>query len=140
MNNKKYRQLRALIAFFVGAMVSVAVTRDSYLLATASVLTGLVFMSLVRSRAKVRTDERETSVQEKAARLTYAIFTPTIGLVAFFLLLPSKGNLTIFSRGEWLFLEALGMVFAYLTLFLIALYSIAYHFFNRKYGGSGDEE
>lgn len=140
MNNKKYKSLRALIAFFVAGLVSVAVTRDSYLLAIVSVVTGMVFMSLVRAKTRLRTDEREATIQEKAARLTYAVFTPTIGLASFFLLLPSHGGLSVFSRGEWLFLEALGMVFAYLTLFLIALYSISYHFFNRKYGGDGDEE
>lgn len=140
MNRKTYRQLRILVAFFVGMIVSIAVSRDSYLLATAGVLTGMVFMFLVRSKAKISTDERELTVQEKAARMTYAIFAPTIGIGAFLLLLPSKGGFSVFSNGEWLFIESLGMVFAYLTLFLITIYAISYHFFNKKYGGNGDEK
>ncbi len=140
MNRKTYRQLRILVAFFVGMIVSIAVSRDSYLLATAGVLTGMVFMFLVRSKAKISTDERELTVQEKAARMTYAIFAPTIGIGTFLLLLPSKGGFSVFSNGEWLFIESLGMVFAYLTLFLITIYAISYHFFNKKYGGNGDEK
>lgn len=140
MNHKKYKQLRVAVAFFVGMIVSIAVTRDSYLLAAAGVLTGMVFMILVRSKAKIRTDEREVTVQEKAARMTYSIYAPTIGIAAFLLLLPSKGGLSVFSKGEWLYVESLGMIFAYLTLFLITIYAISYHFFNRKYGGGGNEE
>lgn len=140
MNRKIYRQLRILVAFFVGMIVSIAVSRDSYLLATVGVLTGMVFMFLVRSKAKISTDERELTVQEKAARMTYAIFAPTIGIGTFLLLLPSKGGFSVFSNGEWLFIESLGMVFAYLTLFLITIYAISYHFFNKKYGGNGDEK
>ncbi|NMB83963.1 DUF2178 domain-containing protein [Candidatus Roizmanbacteria bacterium] len=140
MNRKKYKQLRIIVTFFVSAVVSMAVIRDSYLLAATGVLTGMVFMVLVRVKAKIRTDERESTIQEKAARMTYAIFAPTIGVAAFLLLLPSKGGISVFSKGEWLFTESLGMVFAYLTLFLITVYAISYHFFNRKYGGGGNEE
>ncbi len=140
MNRKRYKQLRVIVALFVAAIVGLAVSRDNYLLAVAGVLTGMVFMFLVRVKANIRTDEREATVQEKAARMTYAIFAPTIGTTAFLLLLPSKGGISVFSKGEWLFVESLGMMFAYLTLFLIAIYAISYHFFNRKFGGGGNEE
>ncbi|MFZ6035346.1 MAG: DUF2178 domain-containing protein [Patescibacteria group bacterium] len=140
MDRKKYKQLRAFVAFFVSAIVSIAVVRDSYLLAAAGVLTGMFFMALVRSKAKIRSDEREMTIQEKAARMTYAIFAPTIGLAAFLMLLPTKGGISVFSKGEWLYIESMGMVFAYLTLFLIFVYTLAYHFYNKKYGGGGNEE
>jgi uncharacterized membrane protein len=140
MDRKRYKQLRTIVVIFVSVIVALAVGHDSYLLATAGVLTGMVFMGLARSKAKIRTDERELTVQEKAARMTYAIFAPTIGIAAFLLLLPSKGGIDVFSKGEWLFVESLGMVFAYLALFLIVIYAISYHFFNKKYGGSNDEE
>jgi len=140
MDRKKYKQLRVIVAFFVAAIVALAVMRNSYLLAVTGISTGMVFMVLVRVKAKIRTDERESTVQEKAARMTYAIFAPTIGIAAFLLLLPSKGGIDVFSKGEWAFTESLGMVFAYLTLFLITIYAIFYHFFNRKFGGGGDEE
>lgn len=140
MDRKKYKQLRVVVTLFVGAIVALAVVRDSYLLAITGVTTGMIFMVLMRSKAKIRTDERESTVQEKAARMTYTIFAPTIAIAAFLLLLPSKGGIDVFSKGEWLFTESLGMVFAYLTLFLITIYAISYNFFNRKYGGGGNEE
>ncbi len=139
MNRRQYKQLRVLTVLFVGMIISTAVTQDSYLLATAGVLTGMVFLALVRSKVSIRTDERELTIQEKAARMTYAIFAPTIGIGAFLLLLPAKGGIDVFRNGEWLFVESLGMILAYLTLFLITIYAISYHFFMRKFGG-GDEE
>jgi uncharacterized membrane protein len=140
MNRKRYKQLRALVTIIVSAIIGLAVIRNSYLLASAGVLTGMVFIVLVSTTAKIRTDERELAVQEKAAKMAYTIFAPTIGITAFFLLLPSKGGISVFRNGEWLYIESLGMVFAYLTLFLVAIYAISYHFFNRKYGGGGNEE
>lgn len=140
MDRKKYNQLRVVITFFVSAIVALAMTRNSYVLATAGVLTGMVFLALVRSKAKIITDEREMTIREKAAHLTYAIFAPTIGIGAFLLLFPSYSGLSIFNRGEFTYLESLGMVFAYLALFLIAIYAISYHFLNKKFGGGGNEE
>ncbi|MGI5826693.1 MAG: DUF2178 domain-containing protein [Patescibacteria group bacterium] len=140
MNIKRYRQIRILIALFIGVMVSVATTKGSYLLALASVLTGMIFMILVRTKTKIIVDEREKTIKEKAAQMTYAIFAPTIGIGAFLLLIPSQSGLSVFSKGEFTYLESLGMVFAYLTLFLIALYALSYHYFSRKFGGGGNEE
>jgi len=140
MNRKKYKQFRVVVAFFVSAIVSGAVFSDSYVLAIAGVLTGMIFMAFVRSKANIRIDEREVTMREKAAQMTYAIFAPTIGIGSFLLLFPSYSGLEVFARGEFVYLESLGMVFAYLTLFLIAIYAISYHFLSRKFGGGGDEE
>lgn len=140
MNRKKYKQLRIIVALFVLVIIYLAVKSNSYLLSMAGVLTGMVFMILARSKAKIKVDERETSIQEKAARLTYAVFAPTIGISSVLLLLPSKSGLAIFSKGEFTYTESLGMIFAYLTLFLIAIYAICYHFLNKKYGGGSNEK
>ena len=140
MNRKRYTQLRVAVAFFIGMIVSIAVVRDWYLLAVAAVVTGMAFLALVRSRVKIRTDERERTIQEKAGRMTYMIVAPTIGIVALLLLLPSKGGIAVFSRGEWVYIESIGMIFAYISLFLITVYAISYHIFNSKYGGGGNDE
>lgn len=132
MNVKKYRKLRVLVIFFVSAIVGLSVSLDSYLLSCVGVLTGMIFLILVRSKTKVTIDEREKTIREKAAQMTYAIFAPTIGIGSFFLL--------ITAREEYYFLESLRMVLVYLSLFLIALYAISYYFLNRKYGGGGNEE
>ena len=140
MEAKKYRQIRVVVSMFVGMVVAMGVTRESYLLALAGVLTGMVFMGLARSKIKMVVDERERQVREKTAEMAFAIFTPTIGLGSFLLLVPYKKLSSVFAGGEFVYLESLGMILAYLTLFLIALYAIAYHMFNRKLGGGGNEK
>jgi uncharacterized membrane protein len=140
MDKKTYLRLRAGVALFVGMIVSIATVKDSYLLAAAGVITGMIFMALVRSKAKIKVDEREVTIRQKAAQLTYAIFAPTIGIGAFLMLFPTSSKLSVFSKGDFVYLESLGMIFAYLTLFLITIYALSYHFIGRRYGGGNDEE
>jgi uncharacterized membrane protein len=132
MNTKRYKQTRILVAIFISTTVSLAVNLNSYILAAAGVITGMLFMILVRSKIKIRVDERERAVREKTAQMTYAIVTPILGLGSFLILM--------MGRGEFVFLQTLGTILSYVTLFMIAVYAIAFHFLNRKYGGSGDEE
>lgn len=127
--------MRALAILLVGAIVVVSVVKNSYLLASAGVFTGMVFLALVRSKTKTITDERLETVKEKAALLTYSIITPTLGICSFLLLFPTLSHLSIFSKGDFVFLDSVGMIFAYLTLFLISIYAVSYYFLNRKYGG-----
>lgn len=131
MDTQRSKQLRIAALLFMAAVIVVSLWLNNYLLAGAGVLTGLLFLGLVRSDVKLAFDEREQSLREKAAASTYTIYAGTIGLSAVILLVAAQ-------RG-FVFLEALGLIFAYLTLFLIALYAVSYQFFNRKYGG-GDEE
>lgn len=140
MNRHKYHLLRKLITTFVSVTVAMAVIRNSYLLAIAGVATGMVFLAFVRTKANIKVDEREKAVREKAANFTYAIFTPTLAIGSFILLVPFQKISPVFANGEFVYLESLGQILAYLTLFLIAIYAISYHYLNRKFGGSGDEE
>lgn len=140
MDKKKYDQLRVIIAIFVSAIVVLAVAGNDYLLLIVGGITGMLFMAFVRAKAKIKVDEREATTREKAAQLTYAIFAPTIGIGALLMLIPSHSGLAVFAKGEFAYLESLGMIFAYLTLFLITVYAISHHFIDRKYGGDRDEE
>lgn len=140
MDRKRYKQFRVVIALFVGMLVAYALNTSNFILLITSVLAGMAFMTVVRLKTKINTDEREATVQEKAAKTTYAIFAPTIGITALLLLFPSYSGLSVFSKGEFEYIESLGMIFAYLALLQIAIYAISYHFFNRKYGGRGNEE
>jgi uncharacterized membrane protein len=140
MNTNRYRQVRLLAILFIGAVVAVAVFQNSYLLAMVGILTGFLVLVLVRSKAIITADERELTVREKAAHTTYAIFAPTIGIGAFLLLIPYKDISPVFANGDFVYLKSLGVIFAYLSLFLISLYAISYHYFNKKYGGGEDKE
>lgn len=140
MEAKRYKQARVIIIFFIGIVIAVSVVLNLYLLSLIGFFTGILFLSLVRSKTRITIDEREQTIREKSAQLAYAIFAPTLGIGAFLLLVPSNSGLSVFSKGEFAYLESLGTIFAYLTLFLIAIYAISYHFLNRKYGGGGNEE
>lgn len=121
------------VSFFVAMAVSSAVIQNSFWLAIAAVVTGMLFMVLARSRAKIRIDEREKLMREKAAQFAYAIFTPVIGL----------GSVAITFLGrkaDTPYLSSLGIILSYLTLFLISIYSLAYYTLSKRYGGSGDEK
>jgi len=132
MNNKTYRRYRIGIAIFVAATMSMAVSMDNTILAFSSVIIAIAFMAVVRSKTKRIVDEREVMVRQKAAQMTYAIFAPTIGMGSLLLiLLADESNY---------YLEAMGVVLSYLTLFLIALFSISTLYFNRKYGGGHGKE
>jgi uncharacterized membrane protein len=140
MNTKTYNLLRVLIAIFVLAIVILGFAGGDLLLVLAGLAAGALFLAFVRSPAGREADEREVSVREKAAHLTYAIFAPTIGIGGLLLLVPSHSGLAVFANGDFAFLDALGMVFAYLTLFLISVYAISHHFIDRGYGGGVHEE
>ncbi len=135
MKLKKYKQLRIIITIFVSIIISLAINSHSYLLTLAAVLTGMVFMALFRHKAKIKADERDITIQEKAAKLTYAIFAPTIGIASVLLLIPTHSGLAVFSKTDFTYLESLGMIFAYITLFMISIFAISYHFLNQKFGG-----
>jgi len=132
MTLKKYNQTRIIVALFVSSLVSMGVTLKLPLLSGIAVVTGILFLSAVRSQTKIIIDEREKTVREKAAQLTYAVFTPTIGLGSFFLIM--------FGQQKTPYIFALGQVLAYLTLFMIAIYSVSVFFLNKRFGGESHEE
>ena len=131
MNEKRYKQIRIVIGLFSAVVVMVAVSLGNIFLAAGGVIIGMFFMVLARSKTNKIIDEREIIIREKAAQMAYAIFAPTIGLGSFLLI--------FLARDEHFFLEAIGIVLAYLSLFLISLYTISFFFYNRKYGGDGKE-
>jgi uncharacterized membrane protein len=131
MDKKIYRRLRIGIAFFTSVIISIAVSLGNIVLAAAGILTACVFLAAVRAGTDIPVDEREKMVREKAALMAYSIFTPTIGFGAL--------GLILLARGEYYFLEAIGIVLAYLSLFLIFLYAASHYYYNRKHGGNGKE-
>lgn len=124
--------LKIMVSVFLSALILLALLRAQHALAVLTAIAGLFFLTVVRSSSGLIMDEREQSVREKAAQLTYIIFAPTLGLSAL--------GLLILSHDSNFFLESLGVILAYLTLFLITLYSISSFFFDRKYGGHGQKE
>lgn len=124
MNENFYNKTRMLVAFFVAMLVAIAVNLDNNFLALGAVLTGMLFVVLVRRKVgKKFTDERVEEIGKHAASWTYAIITPTIGITAVLLIFLGKGTP---------FLESLATLLSYITLFMLTIYSITYYFFKNK--------
>ncbi len=140
MKTSSYTRLRVVIFLFVMLLAWVGALRENYGLCALGGITGMVFLVLVRSRVRRMTDERTVAVSEKAAKITYAVFTPTVGIGAILLLLPYERISPVFAKGEFTYLSSLGIVLAYLTLFLVIVYAVSYFVLNLQYGGGEHEK
>lgn len=134
MNYKQFKKIKILITSFVSVMVAMAVIYDNIILALAGVSIGMLFLFLVRKKAKiVLVDERIQKISGRAARLTYTILTVTVALLS--LIFIGSGRQT----GEAGY-EMLGIILSYITLFSIALYALSYKYISKKYGETDDEQ
>ena len=134
-NNK----IRFIVVSFIGITIFLAITRDNYLLAALEIITVILFVVLARTKEKFRIDERERVIREKASQTAYKVFAPTVGIGALLFLITSRIGPLYFINANFSYVETLGLIFAYLTLFLILIYSISYYVHNKKYEGRGDE-
>ncbi len=134
MNYKKFKRMKALTASFVSATVAIAVVNNNIILALAGVSIGMLFLFLVKRKVKgVLVDERIQSIADRAARLTYMILTITLAFLS--LVFVFAGQRT----GEANY-EMLGMILSYITLLSLALYSLSYKYFSKKYGEEDNEQ
>jgi len=133
MNYKQFKTTRLLTTSFIAALVAAAVVYKNIVLALAGVIIGVIFLLLVKRKTKaVLVDERIEIISGKAARFTYSIFTITIAMLALFFTIISR-------RIHDINYEMLGTFLSYITLFNLALYSISYKYFRKKYGDTDDE-
>jgi len=133
MDYNKFKRMKVLTASFVSATVAIAVVSNNIVLAMAGVLIGMLFLFLVKKRIKaVLVDERIQNIGGQAAHLTYAILTITIGFLS--LIFIGTGR----RLGEANY-EMLGVILSYITLFSLALYSLSYKYFSKKYGEEDDK-
>lgn len=71
-------------------------------------------------------------IQEKSAKAVLVVFILTLIIVTFLLFIPSMSGALVFSKGNFAYIESLGMIFIYQLLMLTATYFIFLYFFNRK--------
>ncbi|MFA5128661.1 MAG: DUF2178 domain-containing protein [Patescibacteria group bacterium] len=134
MNYKQFKKMKVLTASFASAIVAIAVVYNNIILALAGVLIGMLFLFLVRKKTKaVLVDERIQSISGRAARLTYAILTITIAFLSLVFIIIGR------RVGEANY-EMLGIILSYVTLFSMAIYSLSYKYFSKKYGETDDEQ
>lgn len=134
MQYKTFKKVKILTTSFIAAMVAMAVVNDNIYLAWAGVLIGLLFLTLVKRKTKaVLVDERIKSISGYAARMAYVILTMTLAFLS--LVFVSSGQRT--GQPEF---EMLGIILSYITLLSLALYSVAYKYYSKKYGEEKDDQ
>lgn len=130
MSYKTFIKLRILIGILIAITVAIAATLNNFYLAITGVLIGVLFMFLVKSKfKKVIVDERVISISGRASRMAYTIGTLFLAILGMFLILSGR------SHGD-IYTESIGTLFSYAAMFLIAVYSISYYYFNKKYGAN----
>lgn len=129
MNRKTYIKIRILIGILIAAVVFVAAIKNNLFLALTGILVGVLFMFLAKSKFReVTIDERVISVSGKASRATYMIVTLFLAILGLFMIFSGRGRADIYD-------ESIGILLCYIAMLLIAIYSVSYYFFNKKYGG-----
>lgn len=71
----------------------------------------------MRKTNKAGMDSNKNKEREQAFENFSKILIMTMGIIAILLLFPTFSHLTVFSKGEFTYLESIGIIFAYLTLY-----------------------
>lgn len=128
MNYKHYQIIRTLIGLLIATIVMTAAITNNFYLAISGVLIGMLFLSLVKSKfKKIIVDERVISISGRASRIAYSVVAVLLALSGLSLIFAGRNQ-------DGSNLKFLGEVFCYIALLLIMIYSIAYYYFNKKYG------
>jgi uncharacterized membrane protein len=132
MSYRAFKVVRVFIAFFIAMTVSIAVSTKNVYLAISAMAIGSILMLLVKKNVRaVLVDEMVKNIAGKSALIAYSI---TVSVLAILSLVFMFSNLSY--RGSDLY--NLGVIFSYIALFSMAVYSLAYYYYRKKYGS--DEE
>jgi len=132
MSLKAFKIVRILIAMFIGVIVSVSVTTANMYLALSAIIIGIIIMILAKRRVKdVMVDEMMKTIAYKAASIAYSTSVVVLALLSLILVFTNLDDQNTFNY-------RLGIVFSYIVLFSMAVYSFAHYFYRKKYGT--DEE
>jgi uncharacterized membrane protein len=132
MSYKKFKIIRFLIVFFLAMTISIAVSMENVLLAVSAMGIGMISMFLVKKNVKaVLVDEMVKNIAGKSALIAYSITVPVLAVLSLVFMFSNLSH-----QGSDLY--NLGVIFSYIALFNMAIYSLAYYYYRKKYGS--DEE
>ena len=127
MSYKAFRNLRILVIIFISSTVSIAITLENAILATSAVAIGIIAMLAIKRNVKeIKADEMMQNIAQKSALWAYSIFVPFLALLSIFFMFSNMSD-----KGSDLY--NLGVTLSYIALIHIALYSIAFFYFKKKY-------
>ncbi|NMB56983.1 DUF2178 domain-containing protein [Candidatus Beckwithbacteria bacterium] len=127
MKLKTYKYLKLLIVAFISISISLSINLNNFILAFSSIILGIFILKFLQAKVKdILIDERAKMIAGQAAVNTYMITTSVLGFTSFVLM--------FFGRRGSYFLESLGYVLSYLTIFIIFVYVVLFKYFSKKYG------
>ncbi|MFZ3054680.1 MAG: DUF2178 domain-containing protein [Minisyncoccales bacterium] len=128
MSYKNYKIVRIFIAMFIAMTVSIAMSVENVLLAVSAISIGMISIFLIKKNVKaVLVDEMIKTIAGKAALIAYSITVPTLAVLSLVFMFPNFSN-------EGSYLYNLGIIFSYIALFNMAVYSLSYYYYQKKYG------
>lgn len=134
MSYKTFRIVRMLMVAFIAATISIAVSIENVYLAFSAIIIGMISMFLVKKNVKdVMVDEMIKNIAQKSALVAYSICVPVLALLSVILMFSHLSD-------QSSYYYQLGMIFSYIVLFNIAVYSFAYYFYKKKYGTDDEQD
>jgi uncharacterized membrane protein len=128
MKVKTYQKIKWSVLIVLMIWTAWSIELESVLLAVIGVIPGMVLLSLLKLRVRgVLADERQLDVGEKAARTSFQVLMPVLGLASLALIIGGSGS--------YYYVRALGIILSYVTCLGLIIYLLSYWYFNRKYGG-----
>lgn len=132
MSYKTFKWVRIFMAMFIAATVSIAVSIENVYLALAAVIIGMISMLLIKKNVKeVLVDEMVNSIAGKSALMAYSIAVPVLALLSLIFMFSNLKE-----RGSEMY--NLGIIFSYIALAQMFVYSLFYYYYQRKYGRDGE--
>ena len=127
MSYKTFKSLRILVIIFILLILSIAITLENAILASFAVVIGIIAMLAIKRNVKeIKADEMMQNIAQKSALWAYSIFVPFLALLSIFFMFSNMSD-----KGSELY--NLGITLSYVVLIHIALYSIAFFYFKKKY-------
>lgn len=129
MKSKDFQRIKRVIIVFlmIIAGLSIYINNTFFLLICLTLM--MILISFLKLKVKdVLEDERQIALAEKAARTSFIVLIPVLGLTSIALFV-GGGNENFY------YIRALGIVLSYITCLGLIIYVISYWYFNKKLGG-----
>lgn len=128
MEKGKFNQIRAILLLAIGTIVIYGAFRNSYALAMAAVLLGIIALLAMRGQiTDTLYDERTRVIREKAANKTLGLVTALMGMAGLALI-----EISFNGYPE---IREIGYTYAYSSMIIMAVYGFFTWYYKTKQGG-----
>lgn len=129
MKSKDFQRIKRIIIVFLMIIVGFSIYINNTFFLLMSLTLMMIFLSFLKLKVKdALEDERQVALAEKAARTSFLVLMPVLGLTSLALFV-GGGNENFY------YVKALGIILSYITCLGLIIYVISYWYFNKKFGG-----